>query len=259
MKLICYLSNGYPSIEASIKMADEYVSAGCDMIEIDFPSRNPYLEGELIAGRMAKALEVNDNYDDYMEGIIKIKKMHPETYFIVLAYENTICEIGADKYADFIINNGFEDIIYVGDKSPEIKERLIKRGIRVSCYVQFHQPEEEVKAAVSANGFVYVQAKPTANNTNPEYPTLKDCIAHLRRVGITRKIYAGVGIYTPGDVAMAKASGADGVFVGSTILKLHDNLPEMRKVISEMKKALNKVIKAVLYGIAFNICIISFY
>ncbi|MEG1437329.1 MAG: tryptophan synthase subunit alpha, partial [Oscillospiraceae bacterium] len=29
MKLICYLSNGYPSIESSIKMAKDYVEAGC--------------------------------------------------------------------------------------------------------------------------------------------------------------------------------------------------------------------------------------
>jgi tryptophan synthase alpha chain len=32
MKLICYLSMGYPSIEHSIKIAKEYVKAGCDII-----------------------------------------------------------------------------------------------------------------------------------------------------------------------------------------------------------------------------------
>jgi len=41
MDLICYLSNGYPSIESSIDAAKTYVDAGCDIIEIDFPSRNP--------------------------------------------------------------------------------------------------------------------------------------------------------------------------------------------------------------------------
>ena len=48
MNLICYLSNGYPTIEKSIEVAQTYVSAGCDMIEIDFPSRDPFLEGEFI-------------------------------------------------------------------------------------------------------------------------------------------------------------------------------------------------------------------
>ena len=56
MEIICYLSNGYPTIEASYNMAVEYADAGCRMMEVDFPSRNPYLESDYIAGRMKKAL-----------------------------------------------------------------------------------------------------------------------------------------------------------------------------------------------------------
>ena len=52
MEIICYLSNGYPTIEASYNMAVEYADAGCRMMEVDFPSRNPYLESDYIAGRM---------------------------------------------------------------------------------------------------------------------------------------------------------------------------------------------------------------
>lgn len=40
MEIICYLSNGYPTIEASYNMAVEYADAGCRMMEVDFPSRN---------------------------------------------------------------------------------------------------------------------------------------------------------------------------------------------------------------------------
>ena len=39
MEIICYLSNGYPTIEASYNMAVEYADAGCRMMEVDFPSR----------------------------------------------------------------------------------------------------------------------------------------------------------------------------------------------------------------------------
>mgnify|MGYP007062692432 CR=1 FL=1 len=37
MEIICYLSNGYPTIEASYNMAVEYADAGCRMMEVDFP------------------------------------------------------------------------------------------------------------------------------------------------------------------------------------------------------------------------------
>ena len=34
MEIICYLSNGYPTIEASYNMAVEYADAGCRMMEV---------------------------------------------------------------------------------------------------------------------------------------------------------------------------------------------------------------------------------
>ncbi len=237
MKLICYLSNGYPSIEASIEMAKEYVGAGTDMIEIDFPSRNPYLENELISSRMAKALENCDDFDAYMDGMIRVRELLPDTAFILLVYENTVEEIGPQKFIDFCKKNGYEDIILVGLKNDAIKNQIIDSGLRVSCYVQMLLDKTEVAYALQSNGFVYLQAKPAPGQVNPDYPELKDCIAYLRSQRITRPIYCGVGVHTPEDAEMIKQAGGDGVFIGSAILKLHDDLPALRKKIGEFKQS----------------------
>lgn len=236
MKLICYLSNGYPTIEKSIEMARIYTEAGCDVIEVDFPSRNPYLEGEFIAGRMKSALENCSDYSKYMEGIKRIKEENPYTQLLVLAYDNTVEEIGEDAFVRFCTENGLTDMIYVGDNMG-LQQRLIESGLKISCYVQFHMPENEVAAAKNSNGFVYLQAKPMTNNIDPSYPTLKDCISHLKSIGIDRKIYVGVGIRDAEDIKMAKEAGADGVFVGSTILKLHDNVELLTETIKTLKSA----------------------
>ena len=236
MKLICYLSNGYPSIETSVQTARDYVEAGCDIIEVDFPSSDPYLEGEYIAGRMKKALENCSDYEKYMEGIRRIKEENPNTRLILMIYENTLSEIGADRFISFCQENGFQDMIYVGSIDPEMKKKLIEHGMKISCYIQFHMPEEEVQAAAASNGFVYMQAKPATGNINPKFPTLKNCIDHLKKLGITREIYCGVGIAAPEDIQMAREAGADGVFVGSTILKLQNDIPKMKKTIAEFKR-----------------------
>lgn len=235
MKLICYLSNGYPTIESSIRMAETYVEAGCDIIEIDFPSHNPYLESAYISGRMARALEACADFDKYMEGMIETKRRLPHTTFILMVYENTIEEIGYEKFLDFCLANDFRDMILVGIKDEVIKNRLIAAGIRVSCYVQFDLKEAEVASAKQSNGFVYLQAKPAPGQARPEYPELEDCIRYLREQGIDRPIYCGVGIHQPEDAAMAKAAGADAVFVGSTILKLHDQPELLEAKIREFK------------------------
>jgi tryptophan synthase alpha chain len=236
MKLICYLSNGYPTIEKSVEMARIYTEAGCDVIEVDFPSRNPYLEGEFIAGRMKSALENCNDYSKYMEGIIRIKMENPDTQLLVLAYDNTVEEIGEDAFIRFCTENDLTDMIYVGENLG-LQQRLIDSGLKISCYVQFHMPENEVAAAKNSNGFVYLQAKPMTNNIDPNYPTLKDCINHLKSIGIDRKIYVGVGIRDAEDIRMAKESGSDGVFVGSTILKLHDNVELLTETIKTLKSA----------------------
>lgn len=236
MELICYLNNGYPSIEASEEMARFYTEAGCDIIEIDFPSRNPYLEGELIASRMGEALQACDDYSVYMAGMVRIKTALPGTKFILLAYENTVEEIGLDAFTDFCLDNGFMDLILVGMKSETVKDRLIDCGVRVSCYVQYNLDPQEVEYAKQSNGFVYLQGKPTDGKVNPQYTTLGDCVSYLRGQGIARPIYCGVGIHTPEDVTMAKQAGADGVFVGSAILTKQHDIPAMQDVIRAFKK-----------------------
>ena len=235
MELICYLNNGYPSIEASEEMACLYAEAGCDIIEIDFPSRDPYLEGELIASRMAKALEACDDYSEYMKGMVRIKAALPGVRFILLAYENTVEEIGLEAFTNFCLDKGFLDLILVGMKDEAIKDRLIARGVRVSCYVQYKLDAQEVEHARQSNGFVYLQGKPTNGEVNPGYPTLGDCVGYLRGLGITRPIYCGVGIHTPEDASVAKQAGADGVFVGSAILTRQDDIPAMQDVIRRFR------------------------
>jgi len=158
MEIILYLSNGYPTLEASLQMAKEYADAGCGMIEIDFPSSNPYLESQLIKDRMAKALEECSDYEKYMEEIVAVKKALPNVKLLVLAYENTVKEIGVEKFINFCLDNDFKDVLLVGLSNNEVKDQIIAAGLRVSCYVQFQMLEEEIELAKASNGFVYLQA-----------------------------------------------------------------------------------------------------
>ncbi|HBZ6637725.1 tryptophan synthase subunit alpha [Clostridium botulinum] len=236
MEIICYLSNGYPTIEDSYRIAEEYADAGCNMIEIDFPSRDPYLESEYIADRMAKSLEACDDYDKYMDSIVAVKKNLPNVKLLVLAYENTVEEIGVDKFINFCLENDFKDILLVGLRNEEIKNKIIENGLRVSCYVQYHLLPEEIEYAKKSNGFVYLQAKPNPGMINPKYPELSDCVEHLRECGIDRPIYCGVGVHAPEDVKMVKEAGGDAAFVGSTILKLQTDIPAMKDMIRKFKE-----------------------
>lgn len=127
------------------------------------------------------------------------------------------------------------DVLLVGLSGNEIKDQIIAAGIRVSCYVQFQMLEEAIESAKASNGFVYLQAKVTPGKgfVNPKYPTLKDCVQGLRDAGIDRPIYCGVGVRAPEDVKTVREAGGDAAFVGSTILKLQEDIPAMKAKIKE--------------------------
>ena len=239
MNLICYLSNGYPSIAYSSESADLFFKAGCDILEADFPARNPYLDPPFIRERMAGALEACDDYQEYMDALLAIKKRHPDKKYIILAYRETIEEIGGDRFIRFCVGGGFDNLVYLGEPDREFRRTCMDSGLKVSTYIPFHLPEEELTNARETNGFLYLQSKSTGD-VHPEHDTLEKCIGFLRESvikGAERPIYCGVGIRTLDDIRYIKKCGADGFFVGSAVLKLRENPEEMQKLLRQMKAA----------------------
>lgn len=233
-KLICYLSLGYPSIKESMKMADVYVESGCGMIEVDIPTENAFLDGELISTRMRMAKENCSDYSKYFEAVKEMKNKYKNTPLIVLIYEHTVEEIGVDNFINYCKENNTLDVILVGETTGEIKEKLIKNGLKISCYVTFALPDDEVDKALNSNGFVYLQAK-ADKEVREGCETLDKCIKYLREKGMKNPIYCGVGISTPDDMHMVSKAGGDAAFVGSALLKRQDNLDELRSFIEKLK------------------------
>jgi tryptophan synthase alpha chain len=236
MKLISYLSNGYPSLGGSRDLALRYHEAGIDAMQIDFPAADPYLEGPNIVQRMLTAREKSLDWEAYMENLAAIRKACPDLAFFLLAYEETIEEIGEDRFVGFCLAEGLLDVTFIGAGDSAMKDRLIAAGLRISCYVQFQMDRDEVAAAERGNGFVYLQAKPQVPEDQLRFPELRDCIGYLRPLlAPDRKIYTGVGIRTPQDAVLARDSGSDGVFVGSTFMGVEGYPDELREKIREFK------------------------
>ena len=78
MKVIGYLSLGYPTLERSLEMADAYFEAGCDAIEIGIPSPDPKYEKETIRTWMQQAYADESDYQIYFTAIAALKARHRE-------------------------------------------------------------------------------------------------------------------------------------------------------------------------------------
>lgn len=219
MRLICYLSNGFPTLTHTLRLADNYVKSGCDIIQIDLPARNPFLESEFIRERMQHALNQCSDYNQYMASIAAIRRSHPDLPIFLLAYQETLETIDLTKFTEFCQRNQIINLTIIGLDRQDIRTRLIQEGFQISSYVRRPFPADEIEAAMKTNGFVYLQVKPEA----PTDTSLKDDIARLREIfGTYRPVYCGVGIHTVSDIQDVLNAGADGAFIGTTILRVAD-------------------------------------
>lgn len=233
-KLICYLSNGYPTREKTIETAARYVEGGCDIIEIDIPNDDAFMDSDLIAGRMRSSWEKSQDYDEYFGNIKTISENHPNAGIIILLYEKTVKAVGVDEFIKKCLANNTKDLILVGTDGDDITNKLMAGGLKISSYVPFHLPEEEIEVAKKSNGFVYLQAK-SAGKVKEGYETLDKCIAYLKEQGIDRPIYCGVGVSTKEDMQMVSQAGGDAAFVGSAVLNKQDQPKELVEFIKTLK------------------------
>lgn len=236
MKLIGYLSNGYPTLEESRKRAQHYVKHGVDIIEADFPAKDPYLDSDFLKKRIFKALENESDYSKYMENILQIKKENPTAGILVNIYEETIKEIGIGKFVEFMKKLDENQVLLVGKEYPEIRKELEKLGFYASSYVTRAMLEEDLELAKNGNGFVYMQGFGDEKEYSEKYPTLKDCVEKVREIIGDRKIYVGVGVHTPELLKEVYEAGADGVFLGKIILTKEDDLEEQGKFIQQLRR-----------------------
>jgi len=239
MRLICFLNHGSPSIEASHQTVSDYIAGGVDVIETDFPAEDPYYDSDYIKKRMWEALAKYPSYDTYIESIEKILKDHPGVKLYILIYEKTILTIGLDKFVNFMKRNNLEEMILVGTEFPHVRKRLMEEKFKVSAFIQYHAPDDQIELAKTTSGFIYLQATPDGR-FHPKHKDLKSIIKYLRDCGLTNEINCGIGIHSYDQLRMVKEAGADGAFIGTQVLLLHGKSEELRNKVKELKAVINE-------------------
>lgn len=231
MKLVCRLYLGHPTIEQSAKTAEYYVAGGCDIIEIVVPARNPFMETDNIAQKMAETLSVCDNYFDYLDTVTETRRFMPHVPVIITIYENTIKEIGVKRFVDFMYGNNIRDITLAGTGDDKITDHLRGHDFRISGIVSEYMRQDEITAAKALNGFVFMPAKLSDN----QFPPMVDRIHRLREHGIDREIYCFGGITCRRDFNAVKVARADGAVLDDSVIDGCKDTNELMNTIAALK------------------------
>ena len=155
---VFYIINGWPSIEKTKEMVDNYVAHGVCALQFDMPSADPSRESAFIQERMRLARSLyGSGYEVYMNALREIRKKHPDLEIHLVLYPDVIETIGLEQFGDFCREI---DVYSVLAMDPEMMRYLNGRGISTAAFIGYDTSEKAIELAkANENQIVFLSNK----------------------------------------------------------------------------------------------------
>lgn len=241
---IPFITCGDPSLEVTEKLVYAMEEAGADLIELGIPFSDPTAEGPVIQAANVRALSGGVTTDKIFEMVKSIRK-HTDIPLVFMTYANVVFSYGTERFVKKAADLGMDGLI-LPDVPFEEKEEFDpvcrQYGLDFISLIAPTSHERIRMIAREAQGFLYCVSSLGVTGVRSSITT--DIGGMVRLVKEEKDIpcAVGFGISTP-QQAREMASCADGVIVGSAIVKLcgqykEDCVSYVKKYVKSMKDAM---------------------
>ena len=248
--LIPFLTCGDPDLETTEALIRAMAEAGADLIELGIPFSDPTAEGPVIQAASARALQSGTTTDKIFDMVRRVRR-DVTVPMVFMTYANVVFSYGAERFMKTAAETGVQGLI-LPDVPFEEKEEfdpLCKRyGLDFISMIAPTSDERVARIARDASGFLYCVSSLGVTGVREQITTDVGAMVRLvKQTNETIPCAIGFGISTPEQARkMAADEGADGVIVGSAIVKLiaahgRQAAPYAADFVREMKKTIMKV------------------
>ena len=218
--LMPYLMGGFPDLETSRAIGEAYAESGADLVELGVPFSDPLADGPVIHAAGTAALANGAT----VHGVLEVGQALAEAVPVVLmCYANLVLARGTERFADDLGTRGISGLIVPDLPLEEAGEALAAcdaAGIALVGLVAPTTPDERLAAiGRSARGFVYTVSVTGTTGEREGLATDLHAILARTKAHFDVPVALGFGIGTPEAAAQAAAAGADGVIVGSRLVR----------------------------------------
>lgn len=226
--LIPYVMAGDPTPQATERIVDTLVASGADVVELGVPFSDPIADGPINQRAALRALGVGMGLGTALELVARLRA-RSTTPLVFMTYYNLILRFGVDRFCRDATAAGLDGVI-VADLPPEEGGELIGAAREVDLATVFllapTSTEARIRAVAEAStGFVYSVSRTGVTGVRDELPEgVRDLVLRIRQQTAT-PICVGFGLSRASQVR-AVAAVADGVIVGSAIVKMIEDAPE---------------------------------
>jgi tryptophan synthase alpha chain len=235
--LVAYLMAGHPTPGRFLENVRAVADAGADFIEIGLPFSDPIADGPVIQEAANAGLANGATLDAVLSAVRSLDAGVP---LILMSYLNPLYGRGPVRVCRQLAAAGFSGLIVPdlpADDAAGWPGAARGSGIDLIFLAAPTSPPARLSVIAGASsGFVYCVSLTGTTGSRDAVPSGAD--AFLRRVRrLTDKPLAvGFGVSTPGHVRRL-ARVADGVIVGSRIVRAADAGEDLKALVAGLKRA----------------------
>jgi tryptophan synthase alpha chain len=221
--LMPYLMGGFPDLETSARIGRACAEGGAALVELGVPFSDPLADGPVIHAAATAALQRGAT----LSGVLEVAAaLSPEIPVVVMCYANPIFVRGLERFADQLLEAGASGLIVPDlpfEEGGDVLRTCDERGLALVPLVAPTTPEARLEEiGRRARGFVYAVS---VTGTTGERASLDGALrALLSRVSAHADVpvAVGFGISTPEQARAAADADADGVIIGSRLVRAAD-------------------------------------
>jgi len=218
--LMPYLMGGFPNLEASRAVGEACLDNGADLLELGVPYSDPLADGPVIQAAGTQALRAGVTLDGVLDVGAALAERAP---VVLMAYANLILARGAERLAGELAERGIAGLIVPDlplEEAGEVLEVCDAAGVALVPLVAPTTPDERLTAiGERARGFLYTVS---VVGITGERKALAERFAEVvgrAKAHTAVPVALGFGISTPEQARQAADAGADGVIVGSRLVR----------------------------------------
>ncbi len=244
--LMPYITIGYPSIEATLKVVPLLARCGCDIIELGIPFSDPLADGVTIQQASFHALHNGVTPEICLEVAQRLSQQ-VDIPLVFMTYFNPVFSYGLEEFCSACVRSGVGGLI-IPDLPPEEGSELEtitrKQNLDLIYLLAPTSTEERISlVAGRSRGFIYLVSLTGVTGVRDKLPSgLEAFVTKVRNVA-NQPLCVGFGISNPEQVGQV-AQVADGVIVGSRVIQLMESedksMTAVGNFVRELRVAIDK-------------------